>query len=198
MSDDAPAVDPPAAPAPKSPKKAKKPRAPAGHPKTMEMIVAAIGNLKERNGSSLQAIKKYVAGNYKVDIEKITPFIRRALKAGVTKGDLVQTKGKGASGSFKLNPKAKAEKPKKAKKAAKPKTAKPKKPKAKKPAAKPKKQKAKKPKAAAKAKKPKAKAEKKAKKVKKTKAPKPKKSPAKKAAKPKKAAAKPKKAAKKK
>lgn len=72
------------------------------HPPTSEMVNNAIKNLKERGGSSLQAIKKYTAANYKVDSEKLAPFIKKYLKAAVTNGSLVQTKGKGASGSFKL------------------------------------------------------------------------------------------------
>jgi histone H1/5 len=117
------------------PKKAKKAVAkPAGEkkPKTSEMVISALGNLKERNGSSLQAIKKYIAANYAVDAEKLAPFIRKALKASVVSGKLVQTKGKGASGSFKLNAAVKKEKPKKVKAAViakKPKTAANKKPK---------------------------------------------------------------------
>jgi hypothetical protein len=83
-----------------SPKKktTKKP----SHPPTSEMVYNAIKNLKERGGSSLQAIKKYVAANYKVDAERVSPFIKKYLKSAVADGKLVQTKGKGASGSFKL------------------------------------------------------------------------------------------------
>ena len=67
------------------------------------MVTAAIAALKDRKGSSLAAIKKYVAGNYKVDVDRIAPFIRpRFLKAAVEKGALEQTKGTGAAGSFKL------------------------------------------------------------------------------------------------
>merc|ERR1711881_319046 len=73
------------------------------------------------------AIKKYIAANYKVDIVKISPFIRKALKKGVESKKLLQTKGTGASGRFKLA--AAAAKPKKAKN--------PKKKAAKKPAKKP-------------------------------------------------------------
>ena len=47
-------------------KKAAKPKAKPTHPKTSVMVVAAIKALKERNGSSLPAIKKYIAANYKV------------------------------------------------------------------------------------------------------------------------------------
>ena len=57
--------------------------------------------LKERKGSSRQAIEKYVAANYKVG-PKYTGPLKQALKKGVEKGTLVQTKGVGASGSFKI------------------------------------------------------------------------------------------------
>ncbi|CAH1383685.1 unnamed protein product, partial [Tenebrio molitor] len=82
--------------------KAKNPRAKPSHPPTSEMVNNAIKGLKERGGSSLQAIKKFVAANYKVDAEKVAPFIKKYLKGAVASGSLVQTKGKGASGSFKL------------------------------------------------------------------------------------------------
>lgn len=157
----------------KKPAGAKKPRTQPSHPPTADMVKAAIKNLKERGGSSLQAIKKYISATYKVDAEKMAPFIKKYLKSAVTAGALVQTKGKGASGSFKLSAaapkekKPKAVKPKKAAAAKKPAAAKPKKAaaakkpkspkKAKAPAAKPKKApaKEKKPKAAAKPKAPK-------------------------------------------
>lgn len=86
----------------KKEKKAKNPRTKPSHPPTSEMVNNAIKGLKERGGSSLQAIKKYIAANYKVDAEKVAPFIKKYLKASVVSGSLVQTKGKGASGSFKL------------------------------------------------------------------------------------------------
>merc|ERR1711981_353798 len=94
----------------------------ASHPPTAVMIKAAIESLKERKGSSLIAIKKYCATNYKIDPVKMSSFFKKALASGVEKKTILQVKGVGASGSFKL---AKEEK--------KPKTAKPKS--AKKPAA---------------------------------------------------------------
>ena len=162
--------------APKA-KKASKPKAPAAHPKYSVMIPAAITALKERNGSSRQAILKYISANYTVHAQA-SQHLLMALKAGVKKGTLKMAKesGKGA-GCYKL---VKVEKPKKkpaAKKAATKKPAASKKPAAKK-VAKPKKAVAKKPAA----KKPKAAAKKPA---------------AKKAVKPKKAAPKKKAAAKK-
>ena len=47
-------------------KKAAKPKKPATHPKYSEMIAAALGALKERSGSSRQAILKYIQANYKL------------------------------------------------------------------------------------------------------------------------------------
>ncbi|PSN36766.1 hypothetical protein C0J52_26091 [Blattella germanica] len=69
-----------------------------------------IMTILQPGGSSLQAIKKYIAVNYKVDPEKFAPFIKKYLKSAVASGELVQTKGKGASGSFKLASAAKPEK----------------------------------------------------------------------------------------
>ena len=151
-----------AAPAKAAPK-AKKPAKKADHPPVAAMVSAAIAALKDRKGSSLPAIKKYVAATYKVDIEKLAPFIRRFLKKAVADGKLTQVKGTGASGSFKLAKVEKEKKPKVAKKPAAKKPAAKKSPKkaAKKPAAKkaktPKKEKKAKKPAAAKPKKPKAK-----------------------------------------
>merc|ERR1719507_2877470 len=96
------------------------------------MVKAAIKALADKKGSSLAAIKKYVAANYKVDIVKISPFIRKALKKAVVDKALVQVKG-----SYKLAKEAKKPAKPKAKKAKKPKAKKPKSPK--KAAAKPKK-----------------------------------------------------------
>ena len=160
-----------------TPKKTAK-KAPAkkpDHPPVAAMVDAALAALKERKGSSLAAIKKYVAANYKVDAVKLAPFIRRYLKKAVADGKINQTKGSGASGSFKLVKKTEEKKKKPAKKPA-----------AKKPAAK---KTAKKPAAKKTPKKAKKATPKKEKKAKKPAAAKPKKPKAKKATKsPKKAA----------
>ena len=111
-------------PAPAKPAKAakaKKPKVKSSLPPTSVMVQAAIGALKERKGSSLVAIKKYIATNYKVDPVKHSHYIKKALTNGVEKKILLQVKGVGASGSFKL---AKVEKVKPTKKAVKPKKAK--------------------------------------------------------------------------
>ncbi|XP_071952011.1 late histone H1-like [Antedon mediterranea] len=84
-------------------KKKAAPKKPASHPTYIDMVTAAIGALKERNGSSRQAIVKYILANYKVDPGNMKTHLRMALKRGVDNGKLVQPKGSGASGSFKLN-----------------------------------------------------------------------------------------------
>ena len=96
--------------APVAKKKVTAAKKPAEHPKYSEMIAAAIFALKERTGSSRQAIAKYIKANYKVG-DTADTHIKLALKRGVVSGALKQVKGKGASGSFRL-----AEKPKVAKK----------------------------------------------------------------------------------
>ena len=167
-----------------SPKKkvAAKPKKPAAHPKYSEMVGKAIAALKERGGSSRQAILKYIMANFNVgkDAKTVNVHLKLSLRAGVNNKSLKQSKGTGASGSFKIGEVVKPKKKLAAKpKAAKPKKAKtPKKTAARKPAA------AKKPAAEKKAAKPKAKkpaaAKKATKSPKKTKAVKPKKTPKKK------------------
>ena len=103
---------------------------PADHPKYIDMITAAITALKERTGSSRQAITKYIKANYKVG-DNADTHIKMALKRGVASGALAQPKGTGASGSFKVVKKAEPKK-----KAATKKKPAAKKPAAKKPAAK--------------------------------------------------------------
>merc|ERR1711909_206845 len=77
----------------------------------------------------VKAIEKYIGANYKVDLNQMNVFIRKALKSGIEKKTLVASSG--MSGRFKL---AKTESKPKPKKVAKKAT--PSKKKAKKPAAK--------------------------------------------------------------
>lgn len=117
-----------AAKTPVKAKKVAKPKKPASHPKYSEMVKTAISSLKERGGSSRQAILKYIMANFNVgtDANPINAHLKIALKNGVKSEALKQSKGTGASGSFKLGAVPKVAKPKKAKK---PMAAKPKKPK---------------------------------------------------------------------
>ncbi|CAG5053225.1 unnamed protein product [Parnassius apollo] len=69
---------------------------------TKVMIHQALTDLKSRKGTSLYAIKKYIDEKYNVDIKKINNIIKKLIKAEVEAGVIIQTKGVGASGSFKL------------------------------------------------------------------------------------------------
>merc|ERR1712218_769665 len=116
--------------------KVKKVAKPAAHPPYANMITAAIKGLKDKKGSSRQAILKYGVANNKVDATKAAVRVKLALRKMVVAKKVVAAAaaGKKGAGSFKLPAKEpKAKKPK-AKKAKKPKAAKPKA--AKKPAAK--------------------------------------------------------------
>merc|ERR1711972_215659 len=89
------------------------------HPPSSVMIVKAIEDLKEKKGSSLASIKKYIGANYKVDLTKLSIHIRRALKSGIEKKTI--TASAGMAGRFKIakaesKPKAKPKTPKKAEK----------------------------------------------------------------------------------
>lgn len=88
---------------PKKTEGATKAKAPASHPTYQDMIAEAITQLKDRNGSSRQSLKKYVKANNNIQAQTDSMFdslFNRALKAGVDKGVFVQPKG--ASGGTKL------------------------------------------------------------------------------------------------
>ncbi|XP_076732505.1 LOW QUALITY PROTEIN: histone H1-like [Maylandia zebra] len=71
-------------------------------PSVGELIVKAVAAGKERNGVSAAALKQALAAaGY--DVEKNKARVKIAIKSLVAKGTLVQTKGTGASGSFKMN-----------------------------------------------------------------------------------------------
>merc|ERR1711944_60987 len=105
-------------------KKAAKPKTPAAHPPYAAMIKAAVKALGDKQGSSRQAILKYICANYKVDAAKAPSRVRISLKKLVDSKALVAAAaaGKKGAGSFKLaakEPKAKKPAAKKPKKAAK-------------------------------------------------------------------------------
>lgn len=76
------------------------------HPPYREMTLTAITSLNSRSGSSRQAIAKYVSSNWEVS-ERYEVYLKQALKRLVKERMLLQIKGSGASGSFKLNPTSK-------------------------------------------------------------------------------------------
>ncbi|KAK2867617.1 hypothetical protein Q8A67_025734 [Cirrhinus molitorella] len=146
MAETAPAAAASPAKAPKK-KSASKPKKTG--PNVRDLIVKTVTASKERNGVSLAALKKALsAGGY--DVEKNNSRVKIAVKSLVVNGTLVQTKGTGASGSFKINKKQAETKKKPAKKTpVKAKKTVAKKPVAKKPTAKKSPKKAKKPAATA-------------------------------------------------
>ncbi|KAK7803263.1 hypothetical protein U0070_011444 [Myodes glareolus] len=125
MSETAPAASsslvPIPAEKPPSKRRRKKPglaaaRKPRGF-SVSKLIPEALSTSQERTGMSLAALKKALAAaGY--DVEKNNSRIKLALKRLVNKGVLVQTKGTGASGSFKLSKKAAPEVKGKVKKSA--------------------------------------------------------------------------------
>jgi len=83
--------------------KSKKAKSTSSHPKYSAMIKQAITQLNHRNGTSKAAILKYILANYKVNSATANQHLKSALRAGTKNKSLKQTKGVGASGSFKLN-----------------------------------------------------------------------------------------------
>ncbi|CAF1359120.1 unnamed protein product [Adineta steineri] len=92
----------------------------SSHPKYSDMIKSALKTLNDRGGSSRAAILKFVLANYSLDPVQANQHLKLALKNGVKAKTFKQTKGNGASGSFKLATngdgpaKKKSAKPKKA------------------------------------------------------------------------------------
>ncbi|XP_061608442.1 histone H1-like [Phyllopteryx taeniolatus] len=111
MAETAPAAVGPS----KSPGKAKKKPASKAQrsdgPSIPKMILEVMAESKDRKGTSAAALKKAL-GVKGLDVAKCNKRINTALVRVVEKGALVQTKGSGASGSFKLAKKEAAAKPK--------------------------------------------------------------------------------------
>ena len=75
------------------------------HPKYSEMVKQALMALKERGGSSRQAVLKYIVKHFDVgkDENVVNTHLKMALRAGVKNASLKQSKGaRGATGSFRL------------------------------------------------------------------------------------------------
>ena len=76
------------APKKKTPTKKKVVKNAAAHPTYKEMIMAAVVALKQRGGSSRQAITKYIAGHYKVG-ENYNVHLKIAIRRALASGMLV-------------------------------------------------------------------------------------------------------------
>ena len=75
---------------PKKKVAATKPKKASSHPKYTEMIATSIESLKERGGSSRQAILKYISSHYDVgkDERVVNQHLKMALRVGVKSGSL--------------------------------------------------------------------------------------------------------------
>ncbi len=98
-------IAPPAPAGIAKPKKRPRKAAPA-HPKFLDMVKEAIGMLKDRNGSSRQAICKAIVTKYpSVNPDTMNSHVRKALKKGLETGALTRpprSSAAGATGKFKL------------------------------------------------------------------------------------------------
>ncbi|XP_073675523.1 histone H1.4 [Garra rufa] len=105
-----------APPAPSSATKTPRRRSKAkkSGPSVSDLILKVLSSSKERGGVSLVALKKALAASG-YDVVRNNSRVKLAVKRLVASGRLIQTKGTGASGSFKIGSKA-ATKPKKPKK----------------------------------------------------------------------------------
>lgn len=81
------------APAKKDAAAAPKKASASSHPPYKDMIKEAIFELKDRNGSSRPALKKYIKANFGITSPQFENLFNAALKRGVTNGDFVQPKG---------------------------------------------------------------------------------------------------------
>lgn len=86
--------------------KVKKPKKPAAHPPFKTMITQAIAGLKDRLGSSRQAILKFIMEKY-FPKDADEAFVRRHLNSALARGHEQKWlhHAPGHSGSFKLAPK---------------------------------------------------------------------------------------------
>ncbi|XP_016314456.1 histone H1x-like [Sinocyclocheilus anshuiensis] len=96
-----------ASPAKKKKKKSK------GPGKYSQLVIDAIRTLGEKNGSSLFKIYKEAKRVSWFDQQNGRMYLRYSIRALLLNDTLVQVKGLGANGSFKLNEKAFEKKPKK-------------------------------------------------------------------------------------
>nr|CAD7261986.1 unnamed protein product [Timema shepardi] len=78
------------------------------HPPTSTMVLEAIVAKANKGGVSVQAIKKFIAEKYHLDIKKFKIHIKTYLSMAVISGEVIQVSGKGFSGSFKTGKSVKA------------------------------------------------------------------------------------------
>merc|ERR1712025_266034 len=82
----------------------------SGNPSYKDMVIEAITEQKERSGSSLDSIKKFLGSKYQIDVAKQAGLLNRTLKKMRDDGVLVPgaQPGRKGSGSFKVSAEEKA------------------------------------------------------------------------------------------
>merc|ERR1712055_649717 len=82
----------------------------SGNPSYRDMVIEAITVQKEKSGSSLDGIKKFLGSKYNVDISNKAGLLNRTLKKMSDEGVLVPgaQPGRKGSGCFKLSAEEKA------------------------------------------------------------------------------------------
>nr|XP_004999494.1 uncharacterized protein LOC101788944 isoform X2 [Cavia porcellus]XP_004999497.1 uncharacterized protein LOC101788944 isoform X2 [Cavia porcellus]XP_013005153.1 uncharacterized protein LOC101788944 isoform X2 [Cavia porcellus]XP_013005160.1 uncharacterized protein LOC101788944 isoform X2 [Cavia porcellus]XP_023419698.1 uncharacterized protein LOC101788944 isoform X2 [Cavia porcellus] len=79
------------------------------HPTVLRMVLEALQAGEQRRGTSVAAIKLYILHKYpKVDVTRFKYLLKQALATGMSRGLLarpINSKARGATGSFKLVPK---------------------------------------------------------------------------------------------
>lgn len=84
--------------------KAKKSCRPPSRPSFDDMVLVAIRKCRERRGASRQKIVRYIQKNFQVPRDRrLERQITLALRRCLEKGALVNVRGQGASGTFKIN-----------------------------------------------------------------------------------------------
>nr|CAD7201976.1 unnamed protein product [Timema douglasi] len=93
-----------------SPTPEEEPGPSTSHPPTSTMVLEAIVAKANKGGVSVQAIKKFIAEKYLLDIKKYKIHIKTYLSMAVISGEVIQVSGKGFSGKSKRGLKKKAHK----------------------------------------------------------------------------------------
>lgn len=86
----------------KAAKQPKKRSSPKSSSKFGQMVMDAVRSLAGRRGASLRAIKGHIVLNNQIDYDAKAVYIRMTLKRFLNNGALINTRGKGLAGSFKI------------------------------------------------------------------------------------------------
>jgi len=74
------------------------------HPPASEMVPKAIEDLKDKKGSSLQAIRRYIKNYYDVNAHYLSTYVRIYMLKAIEGKIIMVVSGRGLSGRFRMNP----------------------------------------------------------------------------------------------